>query len=514
MKKNIFKLLFISCTFLTACNKDHDSVVTPAEVNGAANIYPAPPAKWSGGASPHYTPAGYVGDVMPYYDGDSFHVFYLHDARDGATGFHPWSKFTTKDLTDYTYNGVQIPYGASSDYDLALGTGSIVKVNSTYYAYYSGFNPNFNGNGGKFRDNILLATSSDLTNWQKQASFIIKPETTNGYSQWEFRDPYVFFNDEKNEYWMLVGGQQNGNATVMLYTTKDPATNNWVLQNPAYTISDYKVPETPEMIKWGSFWYLIFSENSVENVTRYRMATSSSGPWTTPVNDKFDGDYMYASKIATDGTNHYLFGWCATKSGSSDMGSRDFGGNLIVHQLTQNSDGSLNVTVPANIDHAFMNEQPLNLVLKQQDVNYNVNNITFPGSGREAFVTYDRIAGDRKITATISNIQAGAVFGILFGMDKAADNTSYYKINFSEGDDIVSGFAVNNSTVSTDGQINFRLEPGKDYQLKIIIDGSVCVVYVDDKVALTSRIYSLNNKLWGFFSNGSVEFKDIKLYNL
>lgn len=512
MKKNIFYGLMFCLLVVTACSKNNDAVVTPEAVNSEANIYPAPPAKWFGGSNPHYTPAGYVGDVMPFYNGDSFHVFYLHDARDGATGFHPWSKFTTNNLTSYAYDGVQIPYGTSSDYDLALGTGSIIKVKDTYYAYYSGFNPNFNGSGGKYRDNILMATSPDLTNWQKQPSFIIKPETTNGYNYWEFRDPYVFFNDEKNEYWMLVAGQQNGNATVMLYTTKDITTNNWALQNPVYETGNYQVPETPQMIKWGGYWYLIFSENSVENVTRYRIAKSSTGPWTTPANDKLDGAYMYASKIAGDGRNNYLFGWCPTKSGSNDAGSRDFGGNLVVHELTQNADGTLNVSTPANIDDVFVNEQPLNLVLKQQDINFDNNNISFPSTGAENLITFDRIAGSRKITATISGIEIGAEFGVAFGMDKAAGNSNYYKINFSESNDDIAGRAISNNTPVENDKMYISLEPGKEYQLKIIIDGSVCTVYIDNKTALTSRVYSINNNLWGLYSKGSVAFKDVKLY--
>lgn len=515
MKKYILLIVAIITIALQSCNKENSSNITTAEVYNAADIYPAPPAKWFGGAHPYYTPAGFVGDVMPYYDKDSFHIFYLHDARNGASGFHPWSKFTTTNFTSYSYDGVMIPYGSTSDYDLALGTGSIVKVGDTYYAYYSGFNPNFNGAGGKYRDNTLLATSKDLSTWQKVPGFIMKPETTNGYNQWEYRDPYVFFNSEKNEYWMLVCGRKDDKAAVMLYTTTNPVAGNWQLKDPVYMTGDYQVPETPQMFKWGNYWYLLFSENSVENTTRYRVATSSTGPWVIPANDKLDGQYMYASKVATNGTDTYLFGWCATKSGSSDVGSRDFGGNLIVHKLTQNNDGTLNVTVPDNIEKIFAKSQPLNLVLKEQNILQDGGNVSFKANNEDAFLVFERIAGEHMITATISNIQAGAEFGFVFGMDKALQRTSYYKINFSEANEMVSGLAVNDGAPQTDGKINFAFQPGKQHQLKVIIDGSVCVVYIDDKVALTSRIYSVNNNLWGLFARkGGVDFKNIQLFGL
>ncbi len=110
MKKHLLAVIIIAVAF-AACDKN-DMTITPAEVNDAPRFYPTPPAKWFGGANPYYVPAGFVGDVMPYYDQDSFHVFYLHDARNGSGGFHPWSKFTTTNLTDYTYDGVMIPYGS------------------------------------------------------------------------------------------------------------------------------------------------------------------------------------------------------------------------------------------------------------------------------------------------------------------------------------------------------------------------------------------------------------------
>lgn len=514
MKKIFVYTLMLGC-WLVACKKNDSPVITPAMVNNAASIYPAPPAKWFGGAKPYYSPAGFVGDVMPYYEKDSFHVFYLHDARDGASGFHPWSKFTTSNLVSYQYDGVMIPYGGTSDQDLALGTGSIVKAGSTYYAYYSGFNPNFSGSGGKFRDVTLLATSKDLNSWQKVPGFIIKPETANGYDFHEYRDPYVFYNAEKNQYWMLVGGRKDSKAVVMLYTSSDPATGSWQLQNPLYTDAAYYIPETPQLLKWGNVWYLFFSENSVENVTRYRMATSSAGPWTTPVNDKLDGQYMYASKVASDGTNTYLFGWCPTKGGSSDQGNRDFGGNLVVHQLMQNSDGTLKVGLPANIEKSFTRNEPLNLVLKQKDIQFENNAASFKNNPQEAVVLFDRITGKHKITATISNIVPGAEFGFVFGMDKAIQNTNYYKLNFNESNDLLSGLRIGNNSPSTDGKVNLVLEAGKDYEVTIIIDGSVCVVYVNNQVALTSRIYALNNNQWGLYaSKGNIIFKNIQLTGL
>lgn len=509
--RTIIYTAILGWAFLSGCKKEEAPTITTADVTNSATVYPAPPAKWFGGAKPYYLQAGFVGDVMPYFEGDSFHIFYLHDARDGAAGFHPWNKFTTKDLTSYTYDGTMIPYGGTADQDLALGTGSIVKIGDTYYAYYSGFNPAFNGSSGKFRDVILQATSKDLTNWTKTAGFIIKPETENGYDSREFRDPYVFFNTEKGEYWLLQGGRKDGKAAVMLYTSAT-GTGAWQLKDPLYTDAAYYIPETPQLLKWGSTWYLIFSENSVENTTRYRTATSSSGPWTTPAADKLDGAYMYASKIASNSTDTYLFGWCPTKSGSSDGGNRDFGGNLVVHRLTQNSDGTLNVTVPAAVEGVFTKPLPLNLAIKRTDIAFEGTSVSFKNTSDEALILFERLNGSRMITATVSGVSAGSEFGFIFGMDKGLQRENHFRISLSEADDKVSGMTVVNNSPRTDGTVSLSLQPGTEHKLKLILQGSVCVLYVDDKVALTSRIYSANNNLWGFFArNGNIVFKDIKV---
>ncbi|MEP7144438.1 MAG: glycoside hydrolase domain-containing protein, partial [Ferruginibacter sp.] len=104
-----------------------------------------------------------------------------------------------------------------------------------------------------------------------------------------------------------------------------------------------------------------------------------------------------------------------------------------------------------------------------------------------------------------------AKLGLVFGMDKALQRNSFYKIELNEKDNSISGLSVVNGNPVVNGKANVALEPGKDYQLKAVINGSVCVVYINDKVALTSRIYALNNNLWGLYARGGVTFSSISM---
>ena len=62
--------------------QSHDSIteLSQDEIFRQTNIFPQPPNQWMGESNPYYT-AGYVGDVMPYYENGKFHLFFLHETK-------------------------------------------------------------------------------------------------------------------------------------------------------------------------------------------------------------------------------------------------------------------------------------------------------------------------------------------------------------------------------------------------------------------------------------------------
>ena len=181
-----------------------------------------------------------------------------------------------------------------------MGTGSLVKAGNTYYYYYTGHNEVASFLSNNPRESVLLATSTDMKNWTKVKNFKITAPA--GYFDYEFRDPHVFFNSQDGKYWMLVSAQTSDKKAVVLkFTSADPASGNWKVENPIYTTTsseNYIMLECPDLFKMGNYWYLLFSENWSSNAgTHYRMATSPNGPWITPANDRLDGSYLYLSLI-------------------------------------------------------------------------------------------------------------------------------------------------------------------------------------------------------------------------
>lgn len=62
-------------------------------------------------------------------------------------------------------------------------------------------------------------------------------------------------------------------------------------------------------------------------------------------------------------------------------------------------------------------------------------------------------------------------------------------------------------------QVPFEISNDEDLEITIIIENSICVVYVNHQIAFTNRIYAMNGNPWGIFAdNGKVEFKNLKLH--
>src|SRR5690606_20861793 len=65
--------------------------------------------------------------------------------------------------------------------------------------------------------------------------------------------------------------------------------------------------------------------------------------------------------------------------------------------------------------------------------------------------------------------------------------------------------SLSDSTIS-DNETLFKLEPNVDYDVKVVIENSIVVIYVNNQVALSSRVYKAPNTSWSVFANNSSAF--------
>lgn len=150
---------------------------------------------------------GWVGDVIPFYDHGEYKLYYLHDQRAGGDyGNHTtWNLITTKNGLDFKDYGVALPNGGEAEPDRNAYTGSVIKdQNGMYHLFYTGHNPNPEFCvDGKPLQVVLKATGSDGIHWTKDENFKLYGDGVI-YEKFDWRDPFVFFNEERQEYWMLV----------------------------------------------------------------------------------------------------------------------------------------------------------------------------------------------------------------------------------------------------------------------------------------------------------------------
>lgn len=500
-----------------SCGKKNETISeNPASGQSSreAGVYPTPPTGFWGATNPVVS-TGWVGDVMPFFDNGKFHIFFLHDATDAdkskSPGQHPIHKFTSSDLFKFNYEGEMIAYGNSSTPEHLIGTGSVVKHQNTYYFYYTGHNGSPAWTSSNPRETILKATSPNLSSWTKKTDFRLTAPP--GYTSNDFRDPYVFFNDEFNEYWMLVSTRRNGKGVLARYTTKDPSADNWVLQQPLEVEGDYLMLECADIFKMGDYYYMFFAEDwSASPGTRYRIATSTAGPWTKPVggNDMLDGHMFYAGKTASDGTNRYLFAWNHRRNPESDNGNRTWGGNLVVHQLTLNSNGTLGVKAPVAVGAAFSKSLDLKELSSVGAVSGSGSNFTVDGNSSTSTKSFDKIGKSLRISASISLEKGTGAAGFVFNASTIGAPT--YKILFEPQKARIVAYNIVGGISHEVTRVPLPILPATAYSIDIFIDGSVCVVYVDGKVALTNRIYSAGGNPWGITAEGNkATFSNLKI---
>ncbi|OMF21805.1 hypothetical protein BK133_27715 [Paenibacillus sp. FSL H8-0548] len=444
-------------------------------------------------------PEGWVGDVMPFSDNGQIHLFYLQDWRDGAPGFHPWHQASTANLTEYAYEGESIPFGQEADQDLALGTGSVIKAGDTYHAFYTGHNWKF-PQEGKPKESVMHAVSKDLKSWTKvPADTFYAPD---GYEKDDFRDPFLLYNEEKGEYWLLLSARKDGAGVIALFASKD--LSKWEVREPLSVeeSSSLFMLECPDIFRMNGKWVLVFSEFSDQKSTHYRVSDSLDGPWMKPEKDVFDGRAFYAAKTGSLGDRRFLFGWVPTRQLEKDYMKWDWAGNMVAHEMTVGKDGSLGVKVPDEIDRLVATPAALGEARKLGTVEGDDGARVLDGSTGVSGIIFDQMPQTAKITGSVSFDENVTYSGLVTGVGE--DPEKAYGIQLEPGKDRIRYDAAggdNLSTLEPDVQVPIAFESNVEYPFTIIVENDVAVFYIGDS-ALTTRIYKMPDGAWGWYSRG------------
>jgi beta-fructofuranosidase len=263
-----------------------------------------------------FKPRGaWCADVIPYFHDGTYHLFYLrsHRDREGFGEGTPWGHVTTTDFVHFEALPDALLPGTRDEQDLWPFTGSVIERHGTFHIFYTGHNPHFDGTGRPVQG-IMHATSPDLVHWMKDDGFPLFVADTGRYEPDDWRDPFVFWNQEAGEYWMLIAARHNSGprhrrglmglaSSIDLYT--------WTIREPFWDPGAFHTHECPDLFEANGRWYLWFSTTTLDDrvATQYRSAPSLAGPWRVEGDGSLDGFAWYAAKTASDGKRRFAFGW-------------------------------------------------------------------------------------------------------------------------------------------------------------------------------------------------------------
>ncbi|MBJ8366578.1 glycoside hydrolase family 32 protein [Citrobacter cronae] len=428
----------------------------------------------------------FIGDPMPVYNDSEFDIFYLNDVRGGSDlGVHAIHLLSSTNLYNYQNHSEVIPYvNDVDDPELLLGTGSIIKVGNTWHAWYTAHNENV------FPvESIMHATSKDRLHWVKHPQDTILPG--DNYRGNDFRDPHVVWVAEKKEYWMLITTRSEGRGVIARYSSTD--LKNWEDRGVFFdndTITSNSNLECPTLVFFNGRWYLSFSDQWPLRLTQYRVADNPDGPWRKMDNYVVDGSGFYAGKLVLKNDRLFVFGWIPTKAGSSDNGNIDWAGNLVAHELIADKQGQLSSILSQELQRVINdNPGPVTSLTSSKMIK------TATQFGPLQSVVYPPLPKRGELSATVDIPSAGMVMSFGLTDDRVSDAKLNVVFNKSKGK--VYFFNTPLASIhhaNAESWVNVPLD--EKIELRVLIQNSIAVFYINNKAAFSTRMYSMPEKPW------------------
>ena len=459
---------------------------------------------------------GYVGDVMPFVTEDGgLELYYLYDTDHNGQGYHPIYQYVTTDLCGYDDLGKVLDFGLMSDPDPAIGTGSVLKgQDGLYHLFYTGHNDT--GNGGKGKECVMHATSTDRQNWVKDEQVVFfAPE---GYSKDDFRDPEVFWVERDQCYWLLIAAREDTlGGVVVKYTSTD--LKNWEFIGPIFAPMQQYMLECPDLFCIGDTWYLTYSW---ECVTFYAVSDSMDGPFVPARDNVLDGRgtmegngfIFYAAKTAEIGDDIYLCGWLGRAGLSADSGMYQWAGNVLVHQLVQHEDKTLGLEAPKPLEQYFTVDKPVRAVPVEGEVEISGNNITLTA---EEYKYALADMGTRPATMTLEcdvTMDEFGKVGFAFGGSEQDETYTALCLDVDRALIHYEGYEIM-ELVRYDpmAYTRFNFSKTDTHHLKLVCENEIVILYVDGVKALSSRIsHSIDGAHIGVFAySSSARFENITM---
>jgi beta-fructofuranosidase len=459
--------------------------------------------------------SGWVGDVIPVEDDGELRLFYLHELRESPKPGTSWALTRTRDLLTFTDDGIVLPHGSETAPDFNVYTGSVVIDRAgTHHLFYTAQNPRQLGADGLPVQLVAHATSADgMRRWTKHPDHTFGAPA--GYETADFRDPFVFRDEEQGRWRMLVAarhdsGPRRRRGVIAQLVSTDLV--HWEPAPPFWDPRRYITHECPELFRLGDWWYLVYSEFSDAFVTRYRMARSMDGPWLAPERDTIDGRAYYAAKSADLAGRRIFAGWIATREGDSDDGAWQWAGTLSLLEARQNPDGSLAFALPNEVVDSFTEQVTLDL---------EPGGLT-AADGYACLISNAALPRQCYLRVELDVDPGTAEAGLLLRTSPDGDEGYVLRLEPKRGRMVLDRWPRTSTgdaqwQVSGDVPHFLELERPADltepaHTIEIVLEDDIAVVVLDRQICLSTRLYDHTHDLLGIFvGDGTAKLRDLTL---
>ena len=436
----------------------------------------------------YFKPVGnlFVGDCIPFFHNNTYYLYWLldsgHHSALGGLGGHQWALSTSTDLKNWKHFPVVL--GIDEAWEKSICTGSVVYFKNKFYAFYA---TRLLDGDGKVNEQLSYAISDDGIHFNKQNP---NPFYTSapGYNKRNFRDPKVSV-DDKGLFHLFVSSAKeesptHDNGALVHLTSSDLKT--WTVLDPLI-YGERDVPECPDYFQWKGWYYLVYGQGGN---TFYLKSRKPYGPWESPRYQALNEDWVNVAKTAEfTGGRRIVAGWIPNKKNNEDNGREIFGGNIVIRELGQETDGTLNTFFPPEAAQS-----------KAANIAAVSSHTVDAPNGLDAFF-FENLPADCIISFEAVQTAAVEEFGLYLRSDK--DGRSSYKLSFSPADHMV-GLAGSNIT-AVEGL-------DKKIKVQIIMKGDVIDVCIDGKRCIDNRLYEKKGAYAGFFAkHGKMIFSSINI---
>ena len=433
----------------------------------------------------------YVGDTMPYYEDGTYYVYYLKEGGDSYN--HSIYLATTKDFVTYTeYDDPILESNRSGGQDGWIGTGSVVKVQDTYYLFYTG---HASSDAYEYMEKVMVAKGTSPDKFEKVEGWEITPPSEIGQKR-DFRDPQAYYDAESNTIVMTITASQGGIARILKYTVsadlKNAAYDGIIFTNK---VDNFWNLECSDTFKLGDKYYLTYSAQ--DDTLWYAVSDTPYGPYGDA--KRLDAKLFYAAKHAEGPEGSFMIGWARrSESPSSTSDVSGWAGNLAVQKVIRKENGDLALLPVESVENQYTKRRRLavetDVIQVRAGSRYNYT---------DAFTAYESFLLKGKFTYT-----GKGCFGLAF--DYNGQQGSYKLITLNPAEQKLQLEFNEGSARITETAV--QLEAGKEYAFTYIQEGSVGIFYLDG-AALTVRLYGVSGKTIRLYAeSNTVSFTELREY--